>query len=128
MKWKQIEQPGFTTLSSTAAAQPLARDIWPLWTQRQPSSFVMENEQNKKLNSLIAEQGSVAEKTRIASELPDEQLQMAAAARSRYASKELERRRAEQALQAQNRWYTRPVGMVPSVYTIGISIDWSHRV
>ena len=72
----------------------------------------MENEQDKKLNRLIAEQGSVAEKTRIARELDDERLQMAAAVGSRYASEELERRRAERALQAQNRWYTRPVGML----------------
>ncbi|MBI3375453.1 MAG: hypothetical protein HY017_27365 [Betaproteobacteria bacterium] len=69
------------------------------------------HEPNEQLNKLLRGEGSVAEKTRTARALDDEQLQMAAP-HSKYAKEELERRRADRALQAQNRWYTRPVGMV----------------
>lgn len=69
------------------------------------------DESHEQLNRLLRGEGSVAEKTRIAKALDDEQLQMAAP-HSRYAKEEVERRRADRALQAQNRWYTRPIGII----------------
>jgi hypothetical protein len=53
----------------------------------------MQNEQDEKLNRLLREEGSVAEKTRFATELDDQRLQ-SAALYSRYAEEELKRRRA----------------------------------
>lgn len=70
-----------------------------------------QDEQNEKANKLLRGEGSVAQKTQWAKELDDEHLQMIAP-HSKYAKEELERRRAERALQAQNRWYTRPIGIV----------------
>jgi len=83
----------------------------------------MQNDQNEKLNKLLREEGSVADKTRIAKELDDDRLQMAAA-RSRYAKEELERRRAERALHAQRRWYTQPVGMI-ALGAAGSLVAWA---
>ena len=35
MKWKQIDLPSLTLSLSTASEQPLSRDKWPTWTQKQ---------------------------------------------------------------------------------------------
>ena len=83
----------------------------------------VQTEQDEKLNSLLREQGSIAEKTRIASELDDDKLQIAAPY-SRQAKVELERRRAELALQAHRRWYARPVGMI-AIGAAGSLIAWA---
>ena len=83
----------------------------------------MQNEQDEKLNKLLREEGSVAEKTRIARELNDKRLQIAAP-RSRYAKEELERRRAERALQANRGWYMRPFGMI-TLGATGSLVAWA---
>ncbi len=70
-----------------------------------------QDEQNEKANKLLRGEGSIAQKTQWAKELDDEHLQMVAP-RSGYAKEESERRRAVRALQAQNRWYARPVGII----------------
>jgi diguanylate cyclase (GGDEF)-like protein len=57
----------------------------------------MANEQDDKLNKLLARQGSIAERTKSARELDDDKLQMAAAY-SPQAKEELERRRHERLL------------------------------
>ena len=71
----------------------------------------MQKEQHEKLNRLLRRQGSIAERTRIAKELDDDALQIAAP-NSPQAKEELERRRAERTLHATTRWYTRPFWMV----------------
>jgi hypothetical protein len=71
----------------------------------------MSNEQDDKLNRLLHRQGSMAERTRLAKELDPERLQLAAAASCPQAKEEIEHRRAERALQANNQWFKRPVGM-----------------
>ncbi len=74
-------------------------------------SLTASHEPDEQLNKLLRGEGSVAEKTRTAKLLDDDQLQMAAP-HSKYAKEELERRRADRLLQAQNRWYIRPVGII----------------
>lgn len=57
----------------------------------------MANEQDDKLNKLLARQGSIAERTKSARELDDDRLQTAAPY-SPQAKEELERRRHERLL------------------------------
>jgi type IV secretory pathway TrbF-like protein len=63
-----------------------------------------------KVNRLLSGQGSIQERNRIATELDDETLQKAVPY-SAQAKVEWERRIAERALQANNQWFKRPVGM-----------------
>lgn len=83
----------------------------------------MQSAQDEMLNKLLREEGSIAEKTRMAKELDDDRLQIAAP-RSRYAKEELERRRAERALAVHRRWYTRPVGIV-ALGAAGSLVAWA---
>ena len=75
----------------------------------------MENDQDEKLNRLLREEGSVAEKTRIATELDDQRLQ-SAVPHSRYAKEELERRRAERATEAVIRLGDKVKGLMETIY------------
>src|SRR5438309_11588187 len=65
----------------------------------------MSNEQHDKLNKLFGRQGSIIERTRIAKELDDDSLQIAAPY-SPQAEKELERRRYERLLASREPFIT----------------------
>lgn len=73
------------------------------------------NEQDEKLNKLLGQSGSLAEKTRLASELDDNRLQIAAS-HSNYAKEELERRRTERATQAVERLGDKVTGLMETIY------------
>jgi hypothetical protein len=62
----------------------------------------------------------MAERTRLAKKLDDERLQLAAAASCPHAKEELEHRRAARALQSNNQWFKRPIGM--TVLTVAASV------
>lgn len=73
------------------------------------------NEQDEKLHKLLGQSGSLAEKTRLASELDDDRLQIAAS-HSNYAKEELERRRTERATQAVERLGDKVTGLMETIY------------
>ena len=75
----------------------------------------MDQDQDEKLNRLLREEGSVAEKTRIASELDDDHLRIGAL-HSKYAKEELENRRAIRATEAVTRLGDKVTGLMETIY------------
>lgn len=75
----------------------------------------MHNGQDEKLNRLLGESGSLAERAQLASELDEDRLRIAAP-HSRYAKEELECRRTERATQAVTRLGDKITGLMETIH------------
>jgi hypothetical protein len=75
----------------------------------------MDDNQNELVNKLVREEGSVAEKARIASELDDDHLRVAST-HSKYAKEELENRRVVRSTEAMMRLGDKVTGLMETIY------------
>lgn len=75
----------------------------------------MDQNQDEMVNKLLLEEGSVAEKARLSSELDDDHLRIAAT-HSKYAKEELENRRAVRSTEAMIRLGDKVTGLMETIY------------